>query len=170
MDIDDKLQEYIGRIITGRQLNELLDGMPLLKFMNDNDTHYSMQYVTCHNLDILTFKGSGECSKGGLYVIMLTQFDMFYDHYGNYVRKVIIDPNALVYVENNKFKCDNIFLKERVEKDLALKYMFTEYIQYLIGYKSTEIAEKFILNVMNNNIFSLKFVEPKFLTHNNKSY
>ena len=46
--------------------------MPLLKFMNSDDVHYGMKYVTGPNKDILPFFGHSECSSGGIYVTTLT--------------------------------------------------------------------------------------------------
>jgi hypothetical protein len=34
------MDQYLGQTITGKQLNKLLKGVPLLKFMYDDDIHY----------------------------------------------------------------------------------------------------------------------------------
>jgi hypothetical protein len=70
------MNKYIGQTLTGKQVNEILDGMPLLKFMRDSDVHYGMKYVDGWNLDILPFNDSGKCSKGGLYVTQLLDYYM----------------------------------------------------------------------------------------------
>lgn len=163
------LDKWIGKTIPGEQLNQILDGMPLLKFMHDDDIHYGMQYKTGDNLDILSFNTSeGECSPGGLYVTTLKDSADYYDAYGDYARRVRINPNALVYIENKKIKCDEIFLEERILKDDLLEILFTEYIQKLIS-ESNESVEEFIISICmsddsESGFYGLKYIERKFLT------
>ena len=159
------MNRYIGNTISGKHLNELLDGMPLLKFMNDDDVHFGMQYVTGDNLDILPFKDSGKCRRGGLYVTTLKNFALYWHKYGSYARRVRINPTTLVYVEKNKFKCDEIYLEEKMLKEDLLKMLFTEYIQYLMDNKSKEDTENFILT-MTKKSYVIRFIEPRFLTQN----
>jgi hypothetical protein len=149
------MDQYEGRTITGKRLNELLNGMPLLKFMNDDDVHYGMHYVDGNNLDILPFNGTYDCSSGGLYITRLEDYHLYYDQYGEYARRVRISDTALVYVEKNKFKCDEIFLEKRVPKDDLLKELFTEY---------AELDKNFLMMVKNNGS-ALKFIKDETKTH-----
>ncbi len=57
------LDSMIGQTITGKELIKILNGIPLLKFMNDSDQHFGMKYVTGCNHDVLPFVNSGECEK-----------------------------------------------------------------------------------------------------------
>lgn len=165
----DDLFQSIGRTMSGQQLNQLLDGMPLVKFMCTNDKHYEMQYVTGRNLDILPFNGKGRCSPGGIYVTTIGTWMEHYSDYGNYARRVRIDPDALVYIEDKQLKCDEVVLEERFLKDDLLKILFTEYIQYLRDKKSTEIVDKFINEMIDSNPFVVKFIRQDFLTPDKNS-
>ena len=71
------LNNYIGQTMSGERLNHILNGMPLLKFMNDDDVHYGMKYHTGDNLDIVPFNSSGQCQAGGIYVTTLQNFYIF---------------------------------------------------------------------------------------------
>lgn len=63
-----QLDQYVGSVITGKQLNDTLGPIPLLKFMNNDDKHYDLQYKDGINYDILPFDSMHECAKGGIYV------------------------------------------------------------------------------------------------------
>ncbi len=159
------IEQFVGKTISGQKLNELLGGMPLLKFMNDDDVHFGMQYVTGNNLDILSFNGSGDCCKGGLYVTTLKYFIHFYDRYGAYARRVRINPDALVHVEINKLKCDEIYLEDKILKDDLLKILFMEYLQYLDNL-SKDVMEDFLLSmvVVKSNGYVIQFISEDMRT------
>jgi len=152
-----ELYNFIGQTITGQQLNELLDGMPLLKFMNDDDTHYGMHYVDGDNLDILPFNGSGKCSSGGLYVTQLKEYHRYYNDYGKFARRVRISDTALIYVEQKKLKCNEIYLEDRVPKDELLGILFTEYLQ-----DSLNCGQDITIFVRDDNV--LRFIKEHMIT------
>jgi len=130
--IMEDLDQYIGQMISGKQLNELLDGMPLLKFMNDSEIHHGMKYQDGDNLDILPFNDSGECSPGGIYITELKNYYIYCNHYGNICRRVRVTDTALVYVEKDKLKCDEIYLEPRMPKNDLLRTLIMEYMQHLV--------------------------------------
>jgi hypothetical protein len=138
------MEQLIGHTITGKQLNDLLNGIPLLKFMYNDDIHYGMHYMTGHNLDILPFSTISDCSPGGLYVTTLNNYWIFYHDYDDYARRVRIPDNALVHIEEDKIKCDEIYLEDKLLKDDLLKILFAEYLEHLVSNGSKEIAEKWI--------------------------
>jgi IMP cyclohydrolase len=154
MDLDD----FIGKMITGKQLNHLLNGMPLLKFMNDSDTHHGMHYVDGDNLDILPFNDSGECESGGLYVTQLKDYYLYHHGYGKYARRVRISDTALIYVEQNKLKCDEIYLEDRMPKDELLEILFTEYLQDLLN------CGRDIATVVKSNGDALQYIKNHMMT------
>ena len=39
-DIKMNIDDFVGQTITGQQLNDILNGMPVLKFMHNSDIHY----------------------------------------------------------------------------------------------------------------------------------
>ncbi len=57
------LDQFIGQTIDGNKLKEIIGEMPLVKFMNNTDVHYGMNYVTGFNKDILPFNPSSKCCK-----------------------------------------------------------------------------------------------------------
>lgn len=59
----------------------------------------------------------GERQKGGLYITTLNNYLYHYGFYGNNARKVIIEPDAMIYIEApNRLKCDKIFLEDLSQK------------------------------------------------------
>jgi IMP cyclohydrolase len=149
------MDQYLGQTISGKQLNELLNGMPLLKFMNDSDTHYGMHYVDGDNIDILPFNGSGGCSPGGLYITQLEDYNIYYDSYDRYARRVRVSDTASVYVEGYKLKCDKIYLEKRVLKDDLLEELFTEY---------AKLDESFLMTMIKNNGLALQYIKDEMRT------
>lgn len=162
------LVAYEGKTLTGKQFNEIIGKMPIVKFMNDGDLHRGFQYQNGDNLDILPFHGSDECCAGGLYATTLLDCMNHYHCYGNYARRVRIKPDALVYVEHKKFKCDELFLEEKVPKEVLLKSLFTEYLMYLIDSGSNDTVNDFFDNILGSipcyDIRVLEFIEPCFLS------
>ena len=150
------LDQMIGQTITGKKLNKILRGLPLLKFMYNNDQHYGMKYVTGRNQDIIPFIDSGECEKGGIYVTTIMHFNDYYRVFGNYARRVKIDSDALIHIERNKLKCNKVVLEERFEKKVLVKKIFTVTLQ--CGYSGI------IQKIIQNNSRSLKYVEQKLMT------
>lgn len=147
-----QLEKLEGQNITGAYLNQILNGVPLLKFMNDDDIHHGMKYKTGHNLDILSFNGTEECSPGGIYVTTIKDchsYDVL--DYGRYARRVFIGPNTLVHVERRKFKCDEVYLGERVLKEELIKQLVNE------------CFEKGISDIFCDQKFR-KYIDDKFRT------
>lgn len=125
----DILESMVGLTITGQQLNQLLVGFPLLKFMNDNDQHFGMKYQTGKNENIEKFDNSGSCRPGGIYITTLRYFCLYERSYGKYARRVRIEDDAMVYVEHCGLKCDKIILEERCEKEKLIESLLYECIE-----------------------------------------
>jgi ribosomal protein L12E/L44/L45/RPP1/RPP2 len=127
--IDGKtLEDLFGLTISGKQLKQILGSMPLLKFMHDDDQHYGMKYQTGANEDLLEFENSSSCSRGGIYVTTLDNCMHYVGSYGFYARQVSIDDDALVYVENDKLKCNKVTLGPRVEKNQLIRQLLSEFM------------------------------------------
>ena len=122
------LKELSYMTITGKQLKEIIGDMPLLKFMFDNDQHYGMKYRTGVNEDLLEFKNDDMCSSGGIYVTTLDNFNHYCGHYGSYARRVHIEDDALIYVEDKKLKCNKVTLSEREPNKDLIRKLFLEYV------------------------------------------
>lgn len=177
-EIKDKLNSlkpYIGRTISGKLLNHLLNGIPLLKFMNDDDVHYGMRYVTGSNKDILPFFGHNECSNGGIYVTTLTDCLHYIYNYGSHARRVNIEPDAKVYIESYKIKCDKVILGERIPKNDLIKQLIKEYdidLVNLLKYDGlllefvdeSRLSQNMIIESIKQNCDILFYINPKIIT------
>ena len=65
------------------------------KILNEDETHYGMQYKNGLNVDILPFNPSGDCTHGGIY---FSREDILaFLGYGIWIRKVTIPKDAKVY-------------------------------------------------------------------------
>ncbi len=151
-----QLNKYIGHTITGEHLNVILEGMPLLKFMNDDDKHFGMKYETGYNLDILPFNGKKSCQPGGIYVTTLLDHNEYIKNYGSWARRVFVQPNALVYIENCKIKCDEVILGKRVPKKELISELIIE-----CGHNGKHLILAEIIKKTPNNI---QFIEQKYRT------
>jgi hypothetical protein len=88
--------------------------MNFYKILNENETHYKLQYQTGLNIDPVPFDPSGDCMPGGIY---FSREDIlsFLD-YGPWIRKVTIPEDAQLYEnpgEPKKWKADRVILGER---------------------------------------------------------
>jgi hypothetical protein len=149
------LRDFIGQTLTGKQVNEILITMPLLKFMNDDGVHYGVEYVTGENKDLVPFCGQGECQAGGIYVTTLGDSDVHINSYGDYARRVWIDPDALVYIESWKLKCNKVILGPRVQKHQLVRDLFTEYLD--------QDSDSKIMS-MRRCHYLYQYIDPKFWT------
>lgn len=151
-----ELDQLVGHTINGDQLNHILNGMPLVKFMLDDDVHYNMKYITGYNKNIEPFKGSGECSPGGIYITTLNNCNRFFNNYGNYAREVWVNSDTMVYVERNKLKCNEVWLGERKLIDELLKELFLRYASVCEPIKFSQIIE--------SRGYLIRWVDPKIRT------
>jgi hypothetical protein len=158
------MKQYIGQTITGKQLNQSLDGIPLLKFMNDSDVHRKMHYKTGENLVMpFTFQPE-DCGHGGLHITSLTDYYTHYYKYGRYARRVWVSDQTSIYCRSNgSLKCDKITMGPRIRKEELLRILFTEYLD-LIEKKSKEWVERYIISVLDKSINLFEFIDSRFLT------
>ena len=98
----------IGKVFSGKEFNESYKGYKFVKILADNLTHHDFEYKEGLNIDCVTFNPIGECSPGGLYFTDLNKVHL-YLHYGNKFSYVTIPDEALVYIEEDKFKA-NMFI------------------------------------------------------------
>lgn len=171
------LNDYIGQVITGEELNVLLKGMPMLKFMNNDDIHFGMQYTTGENQDILPFNPAGESKPGGIYVITLANYYQYYLNYGKWARKVSVDPDALIYIEPNKLKCNKVILDKRMQKNRLIKKLFMEIPPemaeniikknglVLEHIPSDSKTQRLMMEAVKQNGHALKFISPCIRTN-----
>lgn len=172
-----KLKQLESKTISGRQLKQILKGMPLLKFMNDNDQHYGMKYQTGFNEDYMIFENENNCSKGGIYVTTLDKYNIYVDSYGDCARRVEIEDDAMIYVENNKLKCNKVILGPRKFKYELIEELFDEYMEnksdeFKIKLLTKvpqfcqfiELTESMIIDAMENNIEIFSHLNNNMMT------
>ena len=153
---EKQLKHMVFHTITGKELNLILGNMPLLKFMNNNDTHNGMTYHTGENEDIIPFNNTGSCSQGGIYVTTLDNLCEFYSDFGNYARQVFIADDALVYVEKNKIKCNKVTLGERQFKKKLVEELLDHYVD---NHDHATVNDLIV-----NNPSLIQFINQKKLT------
>ena len=149
------LTSYFNKKMSGEAVNQLLKGSVLIKFMNDDDTHYGMTYVTGLNTDILPFFPDARWPSGGIYVTTLRDFYCHVSSYGNYVRIVSLPDDARVVISHRKMKCNKVILSERM--------LIKDFISEMIEQK--KLTDKSILEAVQHNGRVLKFIEQKFITY-----
>jgi hypothetical protein len=168
-----KLSEYVGKVLTGREVTDILDGMPLLKFMNDNDTHFGMTYKTGINVDVVQFNPNGKCCDGGIYLATLDGFVGYYNRYGSYARRAYLEDDAKVYVEHHKIKCDKVILEERKLKDDLLAELYCQYVSsgkimyvpqnIFRNYRDVKSSDA-IKNMLNISPHGIQYIRRKMRT------
>lgn len=173
------LNELMYKTITGKQLKEIIGSMPLLKFMNDDDQHFGMTYHTGINEDCLMFENKSNCSRGGIYVTTLENYESYYTTYGKYARRVDIEDDALIYVEDRKLKCSKVILGERKLKKELLEELVKEYVENkddefiirlitgnpeLCSAITNKLTEKIIIEAMEQNIGVFNHINRTLMT------
>lgn len=106
-------------VYTGGIFNEICKDKTFYKFLNDNLIHYDFEYALGLNTDIIKFNPIRECSEGGLYFCEESEAYRFWESCGTKVAIVKIPDDALVYIEQYKFKADKIILTDIMDFDEA---------------------------------------------------
>jgi len=149
----------------------LIQNKKFYKFTNYEELHHGLQYNSGVNVDPIPFNPSGECSEGGMYFFEQSQLL----HYPSYVqmrdvwwiREVILLPTSKVYKEQNKYKTNTFFLKERKRFDYDLsgyvtKQMCLDAITIklsLLKYVPESLMDKeMCIEAIRNNRWAIRFV------------
>jgi hypothetical protein len=101
--------EFVGKELSGEELNKLNGHKSFYKFINYEKTHYDYEYKQGLNIDTHNFNPTNNCSEGGLYFTTIDYIFKFM-HYGNYFSEIMIPDDARCYIENNKIKADKIIV------------------------------------------------------------
>ena len=99
----------INTTITGSEFNAYYGEARFYKILNYNLTHFGFTYKIGINKDTRHFNPSGTCNPGGLYFAHESQIRNFLG-YGHLIANVIIEDDALVYIEEGKFKANKIII------------------------------------------------------------
>lgn len=129
-------------VYTGLEFNKINHNNIFIKITNNNQNHKGFQYKIGLNIDTLPFNPTGTCNKGGLYFIEF-KYAIFYRYYGDFISHAMIPNDALVYIEQNKYKTNKLILLNR--------YKFTDHPFWL--YK------KLCLESVKLNGFALQYVK-----------
>jgi len=98
---------------TGKEFNDFYKGTRFYKFLNDDLIHYDFKYELGLNIDTKQFNPTGTCKGGGLYFCEESKCHLYWDDYGEVKLAIIgIPDDALVYIEERKFKADRLIINE----------------------------------------------------------
>lgn len=152
--------EYSGKRFN-KYYNSLYKDAIFYKFLNNNLKHYEFEYKLGLNIDSKQFNPSGECSIGGLYFCDEASCYHHFDTYGTKLALIEIPNDARVYVEENKFKADKIFITKiidfrDVDNDFWINIIHKN--GYAIKYVKKQTPEICTLAVQQNG-FALRFVQ-----------
>ena len=103
-------------IMTGKTFNQERKGEVFVKLTNQEEIHNGFQFQTGLNVDRIPFNPMGYCQPGGIYfcsIEKLYQWLYYNQQPMCYVRLVTIPDDALIWVQENKFKADRMILSER---------------------------------------------------------
>ncbi|NBX76318.1 MAG: hypothetical protein EBQ92_07170 [Proteobacteria bacterium] len=117
------LKKYIYKTLSGKEFKELFPILAnnLIKLTNKSEVHNGYKFADGPNVDPVKFDPYGECRKGGFY---FTDVHNFYcwTYYGlelmYYYRKVQLEDDCKVYIEENKMKTDKFILGNKSEISL----------------------------------------------------
>ncbi len=145
------------------------DGNMFIKFMNNNDIHYDMQYKTGLNVDVKSFNTNVQ--DNGLYFTDLNGFDYFKIKFGVYLRivtKVKTFYKNKYYIENNIIKYMNDFYYDRPVIDIISNDLIMINDNGIIRYKCHGfiLSErmlisdfyKYYIDNLNENTFNINFI------------
>ena len=105
-----------NQVLTGQQCNQQYPEKLFVKLTNELENHNGYQFKTGLNIDPIPFNPCGTCQPGGIYFCLLEKIHIWLNYNGDpmiYCRLVTIPDDALVYVEENKFKADRMILSDR---------------------------------------------------------
>ena len=152
---------------SGKEFNQWaeLNGKVFVKILNKAEIHFDFHYFDGENIDIIEFNPTGSCQAGGLYFCEFQNFFFFNNWESYYMRQVIVPDDALVYVDNHKFKANKIHLDKRytIEQHPLWKYRkddvkrlikFMPYYFTIIEEQTPEI----ILEAVKQNGLDLEYV------------
>ena len=109
-----------NKLLSGKDFNQRYQTDKFVKLTNELENHNGYQFETGLNIDSIPFNPSGECGTGGIYFCSREKMSMWLN-YGYkpmiYVRWVSIPDDAVVYIEEDKFKADRMILSERQKID-----------------------------------------------------
>ena len=139
IDIYDPFTLHEKKEMSGEQFNKLFSDTKFVKLTNDLENHNGFQFEDGLNIDTIKFNPSGSCSAGGIYFTTYQKAYLWFSYGRNvmkYIRNVTIPDDARVYIEENKFKVDKIFLgpkniigQDIIKQVIELNYVHLQYVK-----------------------------------------
>jgi len=117
------MNQYIGRILTGKQLNQVFKNYTFGKLTNESETRNGFQFKDGLNIDTIQFDPIYD-HESGFYFTEINKMCLLLDS-GDYpmyyYRKVTVPDDAQVYIEEGQLKADKLILDKRIPiKELDL--------------------------------------------------
>jgi hypothetical protein len=110
----DIINKYKYHTLIGTDFNRIFKDYNFLKLTNCKEVHHGMRYKTGFNKDINIFNPTKRCSIGGMYFTIPIYVGRYMEILNiTYYRIVNIPDDALVYVEEDKFKTNKFILSNR---------------------------------------------------------
>jgi hypothetical protein len=108
----------LGTTVSGAQFNKYIKEakIQLYKLTVESEIHNGFQFRTGLNIDTVRFNPTGCCCPGGIYFCEFSEIVkwlVYNDKVCIYYRPVTIPDSALVYIEEDKFKADQLVLGDR---------------------------------------------------------
>ena len=148
------------KVYTGLEFNKL-NNKRLVKLLNKKCFHNNFKYKFGLNIDIIKFNPKGECSSGGLYFIDIDNWKSWiyygWDYIMYYICDIIIPDDALVYIENKKYKTNKFFIKNI--KNIYKNENIYKCFRNLTNFKSVRQTPEMCSYIINRFPHQLEFVK-----------
>jgi len=155
----------IGKVLSGKEFNELYKDNTFYKLTNDEENHNGFQFKDGMNVDNILFNPTKKCSPGGIYFTEYDKIPIWIEYGDNvmyWIRKVVIPDNAQVYIEDYKFKADFMYLGERksIWDDDELCMLAVQQNGWALQYVKEQTLELCKLAVQQNE-YALYYVKKQ---------
>jgi hypothetical protein len=165
--------ELSGTELSGTEFNKQYPNTNFYKVLNEKCNHHDFQYEHGLNIDTIEFNPTKECSPGGLYFTEACKL-IRWCTCGIYICKVTIPDEARVYIEDNKFKADMIYV-DLDNKTLIKDFKFesndidiikaVQYDGYALKYVPENLRTEEICKIaVQQNGYALEYVPIKLRT------
>jgi hypothetical protein len=139
-------------------------GLKLYKFINSTHNHNNFKYVHGTNKDTNRFVPNGSCKAGGLYFAD-DEHILNFSSYGSKLCEVSLQPHASVYIEDEKYKANEIDLD--IDNSLTIEEYINQFtkndlIKILTDQTKMQRIRK-VIDLMNLDLVDDKICEKIML-------
>jgi hypothetical protein len=151
--------------LSGLAFNKRFPSTVFVKLTNETEIHNGFQFKTGLNVDTVEFDPTGECKKGGIYFCRYDKIPMWIQYNQtlciNY-RIVTILDDALIYIEEDKYKANKMILSDKKDirtDEKICKLLLAEDIDpiYSVIDQTDEICKK----AVTQNAFALRYIKDQ---------